>query len=155
MRSSGLRHASSRRLSVANSWKTFLSEVFHELVNAPAQPLELTQSRLCGLTKLDTMELIPAMPGLSPQLLVTDLTQVQAFSFREVFRHGCLSFALHSLARRSSWALTATTTVLSDISTAPTAGESTIPLEASTPAASGMAMTLYPEAHQRFWTIFR
>ncbi len=48
----------------------------------------------------------------------------------------------HSLARRRSCALTATTTVLSDISTAPTAGDSTIPFDASTPAASGMARIL-------------
>ena len=44
--------------------------------------------------------------------------------------------------RRSSWAFTATITVLRDISTAPTAGESTMPCPASTPAASGIATML-------------
>ncbi len=37
----------------------------------------------------------------------------------------------------------ATITVLSDINTAPTAGEITIPIPESTPAASGMATTLH------------
>ena len=44
--------------------------------------------------------------------------------------------------RRSNCAFTATMTVLSDMSTAPTAGESTIPHGARTPAASGMATLL-------------
>ena len=48
----------------------------------------------------------------------------------------------HSFARRSSCALTATMMVLSDISTAPTAGDSTTPHGASTPAASGIATML-------------
>ena len=43
---------------------------------------------------------------------------------------------------RRSWALIATMIVLSDISTAPTAGERTTPHGASTPAARGMAMML-------------
>jgi len=47
-----------------------------------------------------------------------------------------------SSALRSSCALMATMTVLADISTAPTAGDSTNPQRASSPAASGMAMTL-------------
>ena len=50
--------------------------------------------------------------------------------------------ASHSLARRSSCALIATMIVLSDMSTAPTAGERTIPHGARTPAASGMATML-------------
>src|SRR5215207_9248262 len=62
---------------------------------------------------------------------------------------------IHKRARRSSWALIATITVLSDMRTAPTAGDSRIPWLASTPAASGMAITLYPAAHQRFWIILR
>ena len=49
---------------------------------------------------------------------------------------------LQSFARRSSCALIATITVLSDISTAPTAGESRMPARANTPAARGMAMML-------------
>ena len=44
--------------------------------------------------------------------------------------------------RPSSWAFSATTTVDTDISTAPSAGESRIPARASTPAASGMATAL-------------
>ena len=44
----------------------------------------------------------------------------------------------------------ATMTVLADINIAPTAGESTTPRDARTPAASGIATTLYPAAHQRF-----
>ena len=44
--------------------------------------------------------------------------------------------------RRRSWALRATTMVLTDISTAPNAGESKMPQGASTPAASGSATTL-------------
>ena len=59
------------------------------------------------------------------------------------------------LARRRSCALIATITVLSDMSTAPTAGDSTMPREASMPAASGIARILYPDAHQRFSTILR
>lgn len=47
-----------------------------------------------------------------------------------------------SRARRSSWALSATITVLADMSTAPTAGCRTIPHVDSTPAASGIAATL-------------
>ena len=56
---------------------------------------------------------------------------------------------------RSSWALTATMMVLSDISKAPTAGESRMPSGARTPAASGRAMTLYPAAQIRFCCILR
>ena len=44
--------------------------------------------------------------------------------------------------RPSSWAFSATTTVDTDISTAPRAGESRIPARASTPAASGIATAL-------------
>src|SRR6185503_15099886 len=47
-----------------------------------------------------------------------------------------------SEVRRSNWALTATTIVLRDIKTAPTAGWRSIPHGASTPAARGMAATL-------------
>jgi hypothetical protein len=47
-----------------------------------------------------------------------------------------------SCSRRSNCALTATMTVLSDIRMAPTAGESTIPTDARTPAASGIARML-------------
>jgi ubiquinone/menaquinone biosynthesis C-methylase UbiE len=61
----------------------------------------------------------------------------------------------HNAARRSSCALMATTTVLADMRTAPTAGCSTMPWPASTPAASGIAKMLYPAAHQRFCTILR
>src|SRR5690606_10701376 len=50
--------------------------------------------------------------------------------------------APYSSVRRSSCAFNATMTVLSDISTAPTAGCSRIPLPARMPAASGIAMTL-------------
>ena len=48
----------------------------------------------------------------------------------------------YSRTRRSSCALIATMIVLSDMSTAPTAGERTIPHGARTPAASGMATML-------------
>ena len=47
-----------------------------------------------------------------------------------------------SCTRRRSWALRATTIVDRLISTAPTAGDSVIPAQASAPAASGMASTL-------------
>lgn len=50
--------------------------------------------------------------------------------------------SLQSAVRLESWALIATITVLSDMSTAPTAGESTKPHGSSTPAARGMAMML-------------
>src|SRR5262245_59771328 len=50
--------------------------------------------------------------------------------------------AYASLTRRSSCALTATTTVLADINTAPTAGDSRMPCDASTPAESGIATML-------------
>src|SRR6266545_309622 len=58
-------------------------------------------------------------------------------------------------SRRSSCAFRATTTVLADIRSAPTAGASRMPSEARAPAASGIATTLYPVAQARFWTIFR
>ena len=48
----------------------------------------------------------------------------------------------YSCALRRSCALIATITVLADINTAPTAGESTKPSGARTPAASGMAKML-------------
>jgi len=44
--------------------------------------------------------------------------------------------------RRSSWALRATTIVEADMSTAAIAGLNASPAQASTPAASGIAMTL-------------
>lgn len=44
--------------------------------------------------------------------------------------------------RRISWALTATITVLSDMNSAPSAGESRIPHGARTPAARGSATML-------------
>lgn len=53
-------------------------------------------------------------------------------------------------ARRRSWAFTATTTVLSDISIAPSAAGGTMPQGASAPAARGIAKMLYPAAHHRF-----
>ena len=55
-----------------------------------------------------------------------------------------------SLTRRRSWAFTATTTVLSDISAAPSAAGGTMPHGASAPAARGIANMLYPAAHHRF-----
>lgn len=48
----------------------------------------------------------------------------------------------YSLVRPRSWALIATTTVLADISTAPTAGVRTMLQAASTPAAKGIATML-------------
>ena len=53
-----------------------------------------------------------------------------------------ISCGIQSRARRSSCALAATMIVLSDIRMAPTAGESTTPANAKTPAASGIASTL-------------
>ena len=57
---------------------------------------------------------------------------------------------VHRSARRSNWAFTATTIVLSDIRTAPMAAGSTMPHGANAPAARGIAKMLYPAAHQRF-----
>src|SRR5690606_37657126 len=71
-----------------------------------------------------------------------------------VCRRGFLFQAVR-LARRRSWALRATTMVLTDISAAPTAGESRMPIGARMPAASGSAKTLYPAAQIRFWIILR
>jgi hypothetical protein len=45
--------------------------------------------------------------------------------------------------RRNNWALAATITVLTDMSTAPMAGDKMIPQRARTPAASRIATTLY------------
>src|SRR5207302_907113 len=56
--------------------------------------------------------------------------------------------------RRRSMAFTATITVERLIISAPVAGDSTTPHGAANPAASGMAITLYPVAQNRFWTIF-
>jgi hypothetical protein len=55
-----------------------------------------------------------------------------------------------SSARRRSWAFTATTMVLNDINTAPSAAGGTMPHGASAPAARGIAKMLYPAAHHRF-----
>ena len=52
------------------------------------------------------------------------------------------SVAAQSRTRRNSWAFTATMIVLSDMSTAPTAGLNTNPWRSSTPAASGIATML-------------
>jgi hypothetical protein len=49
---------------------------------------------------------------------------------------------VYSLARRNSWALIATMTVLADIKTAANAGGSRIPRDTRTPAASGIATML-------------
>ena len=57
--------------------------------------------------------------------------------------------------RRSSWAFSATTTVEIDIKIAPTDIGITKPIGASTPAASGTDIRLYPAAHQRFCFILR
>ena len=65
------------------------------------------------------------------------------------------STAAYNFAARSVWALIATTMVLMAISAAPAAGESSIPIGARMPAASGSATILYPVAHQRFCTILR
>ncbi len=51
-------------------------------------------------------------------------------------------YHVSDIDRRSSCALMATITVLSDISAAPTAGDSTKPQRARSPAASGMATML-------------
>jgi hypothetical protein len=64
----------------------------------------------------------------------------------------------HEAARRtvrSSCALRATTMVEADMRIAPTAGLRLKPAQARTPAASGIATTLYPAAQARFWIIFR
>ena len=53
-----------------------------------------------------------------------------------------LPWSRYSLARLSSWALSATITVLADMRTAAIAGGSTRPCGARTPAASGIAMML-------------
>lgn len=53
-----------------------------------------------------------------------------------------MNYPLTSLSRRSVWALMATTIVLIAMSAAPTAGESSIPIGASTPAANGNATIL-------------
>ncbi len=57
--------------------------------------------------------------------------------------------------RRSSWEFKATTTVDSDIRTAPALMGMTKPIGAATPAAKGTEMRLYPAAHQRFCFILR
>jgi hypothetical protein len=63
--------------------------------------------------------------------------------------------AFQRVTRRNNCALSATMIVLADMSTAPAAGDKTNPQCDNTPAARGMAMTLYPAAHHRFCTIFR
>jgi hypothetical protein len=57
------------------------------------------------------------------------------------------------LSTLNSFAFIATIIVLNDINTAPTAGLKTIPAEYKTPAASGIAITLYPVAQIKFCTI--
>src|ERR1700758_4842132 len=58
-------------------------------------------------------------------------------------------------SRRSNWAFRATTTVEIDIKIAPTDIGITKPIGASTPAANGTEIRLYPAAHHRFCFIFR
>src|SRR5699024_12606213 len=54
----------------------------------------------------------------------------------------------------NNFALIATMMVLKLIKIAPTAGLKTMPTGASIPAASGIAIMLYPEAHHKLCTIF-
>lgn len=65
-----------------------------------------------------------------------------------------LASGLRSM-RRKRWAFSATTIVDSDIRIAPTYIGSTNPTRASTPAASGTEIKLYPDAHHRFCFILR
>src|SRR5699024_936246 len=53
----------------------------------------------------------------------------------------------------NNFALIATMMVLKLIKIAPTAGLKPMPTGASIPAASGIAIMLYPEAHHKFCTI--
>src|SRR5262249_25459731 len=66
-----------------------------------------------------------------------------------------LDYVLVSRTRRSSCALTATMTVLADMSAAQMAGESMIPQRAGVPAESEIEITLYPVAKASFWIILR
>jgi len=63
---------------------------------------------------------------------------------------GDLVANLYCLLTFKKLALTATTTVLIDISIAPTVGEMIILILYNTPAARGIAITLYPVAQKRF-----
>src|SRR5215216_1685381 len=73
--------------------------------------------------------------------------------FRSLFCNVNYVSETYRLTLRNNCALIATTIVLTDISNAPTAGESRIPQLAKTPAANGMATMLYPAAHHKFWII--
>ena len=73
---------------------------------------------------------------------VTVTPQGEGRAVRSSTRARWTHSAAHNFTRRSSCALTATTTVLADMSTAPSAGVSTTPQANATPAARGMATTL-------------
>jgi len=111
------------------------------------------EARMKDGRRFKNTELLTDEPALRPvwRFLASDTAGAG-------FLHWRAAWPVHGsqiVVRRSNCAFTATMMVLSDISTAPTAGDSRIPCRARTPAASGIATTLYPVAHQRFCTIFR
>ena len=82
----------------------------------------------------------PALPRSNNTLRSGSLWRRRRFESQVGARgHGATAY---SLARRSSCALTATMTVLADISTAANAGGRRMPCVARTPAANGIATML-------------
>ena len=63
----------------------------------------------------------------------------------------CHNYIRSRFIHRSDMAFKATITVESDIKTAANAGWRSMPLNAKTPAASGMAIILYSVAQNKFW----
>ena len=67
------------------------------------------------------------------------------------FPYDSLFYQLEKITHTfKSFALIDTIIVLKDIKAAPNAGLNKIPRENNTPAANGIAIILYPVAHQRF-----
>src|SRR5699024_7842301 len=109
-----------------------------------------------------------ALPAVAVTVLVAGVTALvrAGLTGGSVGVHGCglhfgcsrtervLASGVRSM-RRSSWALSATTTVEIDIRTAPTDIGRTNPTGARTPAASGTESRLYPAARHRFCFILR
>ena len=96
-------------------------------------------------TQFDCWWLILCSNAVKPKtttkrMLVIRIGEIMVFMSVFVFK--CMLAYFYIFCLRKSAALIATTTVLTDISTAAIAGSSSMPLNASTPAARGSAIIL-------------
>ena len=89
------------------------------------------------------------------QVLDAMLTQAKDLLRAERAEFWLVTGGCRKSKRLNNWAFAATTTVDTDIRIAPTSIGSTNPTGASTPAARGTEIALYPAAHHRFCFILR